>query len=54
MLFLEISWLFEIGRGLVRLDHFARFIGKRESQHHVIDCETSHSQLRCGLRLACG
>ena len=41
------SPLFELARVLVRLDHVASFIIKRESRHHVSDNETSHSQLHC-------
>jgi hypothetical protein len=37
----------EIARVLVYLDHVARVIRKRESRHHVSDCETSRNQLRC-------
>jgi hypothetical protein len=34
------SSLFEIARLLMRFDHVAVIIRKRESRHHVSDCET--------------
>jgi hypothetical protein len=43
----KVSPLFEIARLLVRLDHVAGFVIKRESPHRLIGCSASRSRLRC-------